>query len=59
MCEETKMQLSVKTETKICVVRQLMQSVNCALARRLKNVLVDQTRDVAVHQVKPAVSGHK
>ena len=34
-----------------------MQLVNCALARRLKNVLVDQTKDVVVRQVKPAVNG--
>ena len=34
-----------------------MQSVNCAPARQLKNVLVDQTRYVAVHQVKRAVNG--
>ena len=47
-----------KTQNKnFCVVRQVMQSVNCALAKRLKNMLVDQTRDVVVHQVKPAVNG--
>ena len=33
-----------------------MQSTNCALARQLKNVLVDLTRDAVVHQMKPAMN---
>ena len=36
-------------QNSLCLVRQLMQSVNCELARQLKNVLVDLTRDVVVH----------
>ena len=40
----------------ICIVRQVMQSANCAPARRLKNELVDLTRDDVVHQVKPVVN---
>ena len=38
------------------MVRQVMQSANCALARQLKNVLVDLTRDIVVHQMKPAMN---
>ena len=33
-----------------------MESANCAPDRRLKNVLVDLTRNAVVHQVKPVVN---
>ena len=46
----------VESETKFCVVRQVMQSANCAPARQLKNVLVDLAWDAVVHQVKTAVN---
>ena len=36
-----------------------MQSVNCVPTNGLKNVLLDQTRAVVVHKVKPAVNRKK
>ena len=40
----------------ICVVRQVTQLANCALARGRQNVLVDLAGDAVVLQVKPAVN---
>ena len=48
--ELVKMQLSVQMETKFCMVRQVIQSANCVLARRLKNELADLILKAVVHQ---------
>lgn len=46
MCDSGKLPEKCKF---LCVVMQVMQSVNCPAARRLKNMLVDQTWDAVVH----------
>ena len=57
MCEIEENAIIRENRNKIlCVVRQVMESANCAPIRRLKNVLVDLTRDAVVHQVKPTVN---